>query len=94
LANLNKRLNQIEKEKLKINDSYSDISSNIDPHHVVNEKNNAGQLNKPSNLFVKLKDFKANVNILNSNSRKSTPRNQIELSSLKSESKEGNCRSV
>ncbi len=93
LANLNKRLNRIEKEKLKINDSYSDISSHIDAHHVVNEKGNSTSMNKSSlhsHLFIKLKDFKANVNILNNNSRKNLRQNVVEHGASKIDSKDSN----
>lgn len=97
LANLNKRLNRIEKEKLKLNDSYLDISSHIDAQHIVNEKGNSDQFSKSplhSNLFVKLKDFKANVNLLNSNARRTMKQNLIETGNPKIDSKEVNASNV
>lgn len=79
MANLNKRLIRIEKEKLKFHDDYSngDSSSPVDSQ-ILNEKSYALNNKNQAGLFSKLREKRSSSNLNRKKEEKLKPLNKIE----------------
>jgi len=80
LANLNKRLIRIEKEKLKYNDHYSGDSSSPIDSQILNEKSHALSNKSQIGFISKLREKRSSSNL--NKEKKSKPLNNIEKTKI------------